>query len=114
MEFVNTKRGARALVCDGYKYVINRRGHDGRIFWRCGRSRGCSGSVCTLDDEILSRNDIHNHSSDEGELEAEKVVDTIRKKHGIQQGQYQLSIPRKYKQLPLDQTEKRLLQNYQH
>ena len=37
MEFISTKRNGRALVYQGYKYVINRRGRDGRIF-------GC---ICT-------------------------------------------------------------------
>ena len=35
MEFVTTQRGARSLIYEGHKYVINRRGRDGRIFWRC-------------------------------------------------------------------------------
>lgn len=80
MEFVKTTRGARALVCDGYKYVVNRRGRDRCIYWRCGRSRECSGSVSTLNDQIISRKDIHNHPPDDAELEAEKVVNAIKQK----------------------------------
>ena len=81
MEFVKTKRGARALLNEGYRYVINRRGRDERIFWRCSKSRTCSGSLCTLDDQIISsRKDQHNHPPDEAETEVEKIVDSMKDK----------------------------------
>ena len=81
MEFVKTKRGARALLHEGYRYVINRRGRDERIFWRCSKSRTCSGSLCTLDDQIISsRKDQHNHPPDEAETEVEKIVDSMKDK----------------------------------
>ena len=81
MEFVKTKRGARALLYEGYRYVINRRGRDERIFWRCSKSRTCSGSLCTLDDQIISsRKDQHNHPPDEAETEVEKIVDSMKDK----------------------------------
>ena len=80
MEFITTKRGARAIVYEGHKYVLNRRGRDGRIFWRCGRNRSCSGSLCTLEDEIISQKDTHNHPPDDAEIQAEKIVSSIRAK----------------------------------
>ena len=80
MEFITTKRGARAIVYEGHKYVLNRRGRDGRIFWRCGRNRSCSGSLCTLVDEIISQKDTHNHPPDDAEIQAEKIVSSIRAK----------------------------------
>ena len=39
MEFTITQRGACSLVFQGYKYVINRRGRDGRIFNSGGAQR---------------------------------------------------------------------------
>ena len=45
MEFVTTTRGARSLIFEGYRYIINRRGRDDRIFWRCAISRSCSGGL---------------------------------------------------------------------
>ncbi len=53
MEFITAKRGARAIVYEGHRYTLNRRGRDGRIFWMCGRSLSCSGSLSTLQDEIV-------------------------------------------------------------
>ena len=54
--------------------VINRRGRDERIIWMCSKSRTRSGSLCILDDQIISRKDIHNHPPDEAETEAGKIV----------------------------------------
>ena len=80
MDFTTTKRGARALIYRGHRYVINRRGQDGRIFWRCGRSRSCSGSITTMDDNILSQRDVHNHEPDEDEIAIEKIVSNMKVK----------------------------------
>ena len=78
MEFISTKRNGRALLYQGYKYVINRRGWDGRIFWRWGQSIPCSGAMTTLEDEIVSQWDIYNHPPDEAELQAEKIVNKLK------------------------------------
>ena len=80
MEFVKTKRGAQALLHEGYKYVINQWGRDDWIFWRCAKSRTCSGSLCTMDDQIVLRKDIHNHPPDEAETEVEKIVGSLKEK----------------------------------
>ena len=45
---------AGSLVFQGYKYVINQRGRDGRIFWRCTKSRSCDCGMTTIEDEIIS------------------------------------------------------------
>ena len=79
MEFISTNRGARALVYEGYKYQINRRGLDGRIFWRCSKSRTCSGTLTTLNGEIISnRADQHSHPADDSEISACKTLETIK------------------------------------
>ena len=45
MEFVTTTRGARSLIYEGHRYIINSRGRIDRIFWRCAISRSCSGGL---------------------------------------------------------------------
>ena len=112
MEFITTKRGARAIVYEGHKYVLNRRGRDGRIFWRCGRNRSCSGSLCTLEDEIISQKDTHNHPPDDAEIQRRSSAQ-FEPRHEIQFDQYLLSTMRKSKQLLLDLTRKRLQQSFQ-
>ena len=67
MEFVTTQRGARSLIYEGHKYLINRRGRDDQIFWRYANSRQCEGAVTTKEDEIVSsRADEHNHAFKNG------------------------------------------------
>ena len=47
---------------EGYKYVINRRGRVDRIFWRCAKSRSCSGGLTSINSEIVStRANEHSH-----------------------------------------------------
>ena len=79
MEFVTTTRGGRALIYERYKYVLNRRGRDDRVFWRCGKSRSCSGALTTIEDEIVSsRAHEHNHPSNEAEMIACKAVEGMK------------------------------------
>ena len=37
---------------------VNTRRRDGRIFWKCGKSRSCSGSITTLDDRTVSQREM--------------------------------------------------------
>ncbi len=48
-EFTVTQRGARSLLYLGYSYMLNRRGRDDTVYWRCTRSQNshCTGSVTT-------------------------------------------------------------------
>ena len=81
MVFVTTTRGARSLIYEGYKYVINRRGRDDRILWRCAKSRSCSGGLTSINSEIVSsRANEHSHPPDEAEVTAYKAVDKIKTK----------------------------------
>ena len=65
MEFIKTKKGARALLHEGYRYVINRRARDERIYF------GGAYLFWILVHQIISRKDIHNHPPDEAETERE-------------------------------------------
>ncbi len=79
MEYITTKRGARAVVHAGHEHVLNRRGRDGRIFWRCGQSRSCSGSLSTLNDEIVSQKDTQP-STQLCRIVVEKIVCAMKAK----------------------------------
>ena len=54
-------------------YVINRKGRDGRVFWRCHKSRQCSGGLTTLDNTAVSTRSTHNHPADPAEVKAHKI-----------------------------------------
>ena len=73
MEFTTTKRGGRVLLYEGHRYVINRRGRDERIFWRCS-NRECTGSLTTLKDNTITTQKDHNHPGDQAAIEVEKIV----------------------------------------
>ena len=79
MEFFTTQRGARSLIYGGHKYIINRRGRDGCIFWRCAKSRQCKAAVTTKENEIISsRSDKHNHPPNEAEIVASMAVEKMK------------------------------------
>ena len=81
MEFVTTTRGARSLIFEGYRYVINRRGRNDSIFWRCAKSRSCRGSLTTIKGEIVSsRASEHTHPPDGAEMTACKAVEIMKTK----------------------------------
>ena len=81
MEFVTTIRGARSLIFEGYKYIINRRGRNDIIFWRCAISRSCSGGLTTINNEIASsRAGEHSHPPDGAEMIACKAVEMMKTK----------------------------------
>ena len=42
------------------------------------RAKAVSGGMTTMDDEIISTRDTHNHPSDAAELQAEKITTTRR------------------------------------
>ena len=78
MEFVTTKRGARCLLHDGYRYTINRRTLDDQTYWRCA-DRKCPGrAITSADDQLVSKNDKHNHPPNTTEIELEKIKESMK------------------------------------
>ena len=80
MEFISTKRGARSLIYGGHRYLINRRGRDDQEYWHCALSRGCSGTITTQGDQILTIKDTHNHPPDEAKIQADKIISNLKKR----------------------------------
>lgn len=60
-EFSLTKRGARCLKHKGYQYKLNKRGDNGRTYWRCV-DKGCTGrAILSGNYDVLNTNNNHNH-----------------------------------------------------
>ena len=77
VEFIKTKRGARCLLYAGYKYTLNRRGHDGQCYWRC-QDQACPVRATTDENiRLISTSDTHTHQSDQVEVAVAKVIDSI-------------------------------------
>ncbi|KPJ13087.1 hypothetical protein RR48_05196, partial [Papilio machaon] len=80
--FVNSKKGKRLLLLDGYTYYekkVKRRGDFGgfeKLFWACSthNSRGCNAAVCTLNNTILKRNNEHNHEPNVDNINFDEVI----------------------------------------
>ena len=85
MEFVTTTRGAHSLVCQGYKFTLNRRTADGQTYWRC-HDRSCPGRAVTdTTDQQVSCNNKHSHPpppppQNTAERAAEVVKERMKKK----------------------------------
>ena len=80
MEFTTTKKGARSLLHDGYRYTINRRTADGQTYWRCF-DRTCGGRAVTdVNDCLVSANNNHNHPPDVVEVAVQKIKEEIKER----------------------------------
>ena len=86
MEFTKTQRGARSLLYSRYSYMMNRRGRDGSVYWRCTRSRNshCTGTITTdIDDRLVfikPPQDTHNHPRDNSAIVAKRLVNDLKSK----------------------------------
>ena len=63
-QFVQTHRGGKALLYEGYKYLKIRDGKE-CTFWRCERHKNqCSARVTTYEGSVQSSRGEHNHPPD--------------------------------------------------
>ncbi len=63
--------------------MINRRGRDGTVYWRCTRSRNghCTGTLTTgPDEDLVSIKNTHNHSPDPAETEVKKIISSLKER----------------------------------
>ena len=61
--------------------MLNRRGRDGSVYWRCTRSRNshCNGTITTdINDRLVSIKDTHNHPRDDSAIVAKKIVSDLK------------------------------------
>ena len=77
MKYTTTQRGGRVLLFEGYRYQVNRKGKEDRIFWRC-HNRQCPGRLSTQGETVLSSKP-HDHPSDNIDNAVEKVKAQLRK-----------------------------------
>ena len=63
--------------------MMNRRGRDGSVYWRCTRSRNshCTGTITTdIDDRLVFITNTHNHPRDDSAIVAKKLVNDLKSK----------------------------------
>ena len=76
-EFITTTRGGTALVYQGYKYYKIRSGVDGKTFWRCAHRKRCPARATTLDNNVQSMNENHDHPPDHIQIKVDKLTVTV-------------------------------------
>lgn len=91
-KLVKTAFGGINLIFNGNRYTINRNDHLNQTatFWRCVKRKECKGTVNTVyvNPEITQEGEVevkrigipHTHASREGEIAAEEVVRSIKRK----------------------------------
>ena len=63
--------------------MMNMRGRDGSVYWRCTRSRNshCTGTITTdIDDRLVFIKDTHNHPRDDSAIVVKKLVNDLKSK----------------------------------
>ena len=78
---IETNKGQKSIVCDGYRYRVDVELKSGEIAWRC-TSKGCKARICTDSSAImiLQQKNSHDHETDDRQIERHVLrVSTKRK-----------------------------------
>ena len=67
---IETNKGRKSIVCDGYRYRVDVELKSGEIAWRC-TSKGCKARIRTDSSAsmILQQKNPHNHETDDRQIE---------------------------------------------
>lgn len=76
VEFLETNRGGRHLLWNGYTYRQNNK-RDTWISWKC-LDKNCRATLCTRDDVPSKIGQQHNHQPDRAAVEARKIINTVK------------------------------------
>lgn len=81
VRYTVTRRGAPALLVNGYGFVARKR-RGARVYWSCrGRRAGCAARASTRAGVLLACSRSHNHAPDAPLLDhhhtIESLIDTI-------------------------------------
>ena len=81
---VESTRGRKKLVDNGFQYVLDKRSRDGqKLFWRCDKKHnGCPVRLHTklTSDEVVKRMHDHNHGSDAAVLEVNRIRTAVKRR----------------------------------
>lgn len=78
VSFVDNERGGQSLVYQNYRFQVKTR-RDDRVYWRCA-VRTCRATINTLNNIPVKFNIQHNHPANPAKLEANKVLQHIKKR----------------------------------
>ena len=76
VEFLQTNKGGRQLIWNGYTYSQNNK-RDTRISWKCV-DKNCRATMCTRDDVPTKLGNAHNYLPDRDAVEGRTILSAIR------------------------------------
>ena len=76
VEFLQTNKGGRQLIWNGYTYSQNNK-RDTRISWKCV-DKNCRATMCTRDDVPTKLGNVHTHLPDRAAVEGRKILSAIQ------------------------------------
>ena len=84
MEFkiLETNRGNKSIICDGYSYRFHTSLKNGELSWRCSNKK-CKVIRMTTDAEtscIIHIKSVHNHEADDRKLERQELRINAKRK----------------------------------
>ncbi|XP_050503655.1 uncharacterized protein LOC126882715 [Diabrotica virgifera virgifera] len=79
MEYVLSEKDKPKFCYNNFLFIEDR-SVDTKVYWKCDMSRKykCRARVITVDGQVFSSNNDHNHNADAARLEATKVMQRIR------------------------------------
>ena len=79
MDFMQTQKGGRALLTDGFRFLRKREGKEGKEFWRC-TIKHCQARATTTSGGNLTTREEHTHAPNPSKNKAEKIISRMRKR----------------------------------
>ena len=76
MEYCKSSRGGDQLLFEGFRYQVNRRGNNGKVFWRC-HNRNCPGRI-VVEHETVGSKTQHSHQPDNNSDNVKNLISTLR------------------------------------
>ena len=77
MEYIQTSRGNRKLLYEGYVYVLDKK-KEGSAYWRCEKRKECSGRLSTLADTLWHQPSEHSHPPDPARVAVQRAVSAMK------------------------------------
>ena len=78
-KFIQSNRGKKVLVIDGYLYRINYRNNENnKTYWKC-KTNGCRTSAITENEQLNSSRGEHNHGPDGNEISKKLFIEKAKK-----------------------------------
>jgi len=82
MESIKTQKGRDMLVFDGYCFLREKIGVNGKLIWKCSEYKvsKCMARCHTVNGAVVKNIAVHNHIPDAAKIEARKVIIGVKQR----------------------------------